>query len=218
MRGAHPVRPYEYIRHGIIPAYAGSTSVGTYSTSRSGDHPRVCGEHTSLSLNDGSFSGSSPRMRGAHTNRRTPKCVGRIIPAYAGSTIIPRAASSFSRGSSPRMRGARLERTDTMKEIGIIPAYAGSTASCSACGKAPRDHPRVCGEHLLTPKRLHRTVGSSPRMRGARQGQGAVRLARGIIPAYAGSTARARIRPHQARDHPRVCGEHSIPIDRLPPK
>ena len=50
------------------------------------DHPRVCGEHGSSFLpGEGPF-GSSPRMRGALRMVRRGGPVGRIIPAYAGST------------------------------------------------------------------------------------------------------------------------------------
>ena len=52
--------------------------------------------------------------------------------------------------------------------------------------------------------------GSSPRMRGARQPDVRGDRWRGIIPAYAGSTPVCRRWLGGARDHPRVCGEHSM--------
>ena len=45
-------------------------------------------------------------------------------------------------------------------------------------------------------------------MRGARSSKPAERLLKGIIPAYAGSTESGSGSTCQARDHPRVCGEH----------
>ena len=88
----------------IIPAYAGSTST-TWPKSQSGkDHPRIRGEHPLdppvLRLQPG----SSPHTRGAPRAplRRSRRC--RIIPAYAGSTvlalILTRAAEDH-----PRIRG-----------------------------------------------------------------------------------------------------------------
>ena len=52
---------------GIIPAYAGSTSLGCSSLRSSEDHPRIRGEHL--------------------RNLRFPAIARRIIPAYAGSTV-----------------------------------------------------------------------------------------------------------------------------------
>ena len=91
----------------------------------------------------------------------------------------------------------------------IIPAYAGST-SVSPCRRgAPKDHPRVCGEHGLNATSGPPLEGSSPRMRGApcrRRRLG--RDGRRIIPAYAGSTDGYFWKTDQRKDHPRVCGEH----------
>ena len=132
-------------------------------------------------------------------------------------------------GSSPRMRGARRGGHAARHCAGIIPAYAGSTARseypCARGRDHPRvcgehvvkvdntklvgeDHPRVCGEHMANPENLIGHEGSSPRMRGARLAAGPSALAPGIIPAYAGSTV-PQAGPRDARrDHPRVCGEH----------
>ena len=52
-------------------------------------------------------------------------------------------------------------------------------------------------------------MGSSPRMRGAHRPLRPHVHRRGIIPAYAGSTPPATTRTASARDHPRVCGEHT---------
>ena len=103
---------------GIIPAYAGNTSVQERRPVEGGDHPRVCGEHIyPLSVRNG-WQGSSPRMRGTP---RLPRPVERgtgIIPAPFGST-----------GSSPRMRGTLLLANIRPLEYGIIPAYAGNTST-----------------------------------------------------------------------------------------
>ena len=71
---------------GIIPAYAGNTMDTKIVQFPRRDHPRVCGEHSSVSGPSGNPLGSSPRMRGtppssAIRSRRTG-----IIPAYAGNT------------------------------------------------------------------------------------------------------------------------------------
>ena len=55
-------------------------------------------------------------------------------------------------------------------------------------------------------------MGSSPRARGARYPAVGYPGYPGIIPACAGSTAAPRRPPPRGRDHPRVRGEHEVPI------
>ena len=55
-----------------------------------------------------------------------------------------------------------------------------------------------------------RKWGSSPRMRGTPHVHEVAARIRGIIPAYAGNTGSAICCMRYGRDHPRVCGEHSI--------
>ena len=73
-----------------------------------------------------------------------------------------------------------------------------------------RDHPRVCGEHyyLYIAPRIEQ--GSSPRMRGTPSFSWEQCVRAGIIPAYAGNTHIHVPTPIRPRDHPRVCGEHSV--------
>ena len=147
MRGAPLEADPSASGHRIIPAYAGSTQTRTIVDRASWDHPRVCGEHMfnrAIPLID---RGSSPRMRGARLLVRGHLETIRIIPAYAGSTLLgvyPACASPdhprvcgehergqsgerFQRGSSPRMRGALIIGGGCVAGVGIIPAYAGST-------------------------------------------------------------------------------------------
>ena len=87
MRGTPP--PLGNLRNvqGIIPAYAGNTDCSADVASGSGDHPRVCGEHSANSAYPSASSGSSPRMRGTHPRKKRAKCHDGIIPAYAGNTL-----------------------------------------------------------------------------------------------------------------------------------
>ena len=72
----------------------------------------------------------------------------------------------------------------------------------------PRDHPRVCGEHIDPNNTEADPVGSSPRVRGTRRLllQHVDEL--GIIPARAGNTFEGVDGDIMVEDHPRVCGEH----------
>ena len=167
MRGALRRRDDGRKARGIIPAYAGSTPRTLSGWTRTRDHPRVCGEHESNSVNGSGEVGSSPRMRGAPLRTASNVCDMRIIPAYAGSTRPllggarawqdhPRVCGEHYStaltkikevGSSPRMRGAPKKLVRRMMCLGIIPAYAGSTSVGFVHICVDWDHPRVCGEH-----------------------------------------------------------------------
>ena len=173
--------------------------------------------------------GSSPRMRGTPGSGEPPTTEHGIIPADAGNTRAksletmygldhPRVCGEhlwmpptmpLTMGSSPRMRGTQMQDIGIDLSDGIIPAYAGNTESFERGNGSCGDHPRVCGEHERNGNRERLLPGSSPRMRGTRQAQTCALCLHGIIPAYAGNTLRRSSRPWLARDHPRVCGEHS---------
>ncbi len=173
--------------------------------------------------------GSSPRMRGALIEREDNNFITRFIPAHAGSTngrrskwyqgtVHPRACGehlnrpvqrSSRFGSSPRMRGARDEHFGTLGLLRFIPAHAGSTLSRLALRGALPVHPRACGEHSGNGFRIRYLPGSSPRMRGAREGRHAPGRSHRFIPAHAGSTKPRRPTCSGNSVHPRACGEHS---------
>ena len=176
------------------------------------DHPRIRGEHPYRSGSRRRQSGSSPHTRGAPQPHQTRNAGRRIIPAYAGSTMIstcgagiradhprirgehekPRHKKEFIPGSSPHTRGARLMVDDGIDSRRIIPAYAGSTRARTRIPHLVQDHPRIRGEHGDLPHALSACGGSSPHTRGARVQMWILRVAGGIIPAYAGSTCRCR--------------------------
>ena len=155
---------------GIIPACAGSRCLPPPPSTRWRDHPRVCGEQfIGTALVFGRL-GSSPRVRGAVLQLvRVCHWVG-IIPACAGSRpdlINPRTMARdhprvcgeqlhiclvflTGKGSSPRVRGAAFYAIFGHSATGIIPACAGSSGGHLGPDYRRRDHPRVCGEQLLT--------------------------------------------------------------------
>ena len=112
-------------------------------------------------------------------------------------------------GSSPHVRGALSTPEVEFPARGIIPACAGSTAPTSCHLRRGRDHPRMCGEHIVQSVTSICAPGSSPHVRGAPTTQGIVGDTYGIIPACAGSTGRIYAGLQQAGDHPRMCGEHN---------
>ena len=210
MRGAPWSRRRSACVPRIIPAYAGSTTHARTVRLPTGDHPRVCGEHTRAPNLICGATGSSPRMRGALSFGDRGLLLAGIIPAYAGSTSScrfwmslsmdhPRVCGEHSAtvflispcwGSSPRMRGAHTVKDAPEMWEGIIPAYAGSTHCNARPVQDGQDHPRVCGEHSNSSCLFSIASGSSPRMRGALVIELLLGGGEGIIPAYAGSTLR----------------------------
>ena len=148
VRGARQACDDALQESGIIPACAGSTTVGKTKLLFIWDHPRMCGEHELGDFAAFLDQGSSPHVRGAPTGDLLGVTIGGIIPACAGSTPTatrpsreprdhPRMCGEHSRpmksrsncgGSSPHVRGARQSRSLINLSLGIIPACAGSTS------------------------------------------------------------------------------------------
>ena len=129
-----------------------------------------------------------------------------------GEHSPPMAIGAMVTGSSPHVRGAPTRPTRQPSRPGIIPACAGSTARPMRHEASPRDHPRMCGEHWYAIISNRHTTGSSPHVRGALPMCPPRPRSDGIIPACAGSTPFEYMRSYVNRDHPRMCGEHYVPI------
>ena len=69
------------------------------------------------------------------------------------------------------------------------------------------DHPRVCGEKMVSMIPHRRSQGSPPRVRGKARGAWDAKARKGITPAYAGKRTIPQRPTPTWRDHPRVCGE-----------
>ena len=210
VRGARSGGSSVSLLMGIIPACAGSTKGAFGIQGRHWDHPRMCGEHALNEMKIPREVGSSPHVRGARGSCVVPERVGGIIPACAGSTRKSRASLVVPRdhprmcgehqrgvrdprtalGSSPHVRGALIQGIVLHCPLGIIPACAGSTASAATASDPRRDHPRMCGEHLVDGDRNRLGRGSSPHVRGAQDKRKHGIILGGIIPACAGSTNR----------------------------
>ena len=218
----------------FIPACAGNTSTRREPRAAAAVHPRVCGEHLTLTRHFSLCPGSSPRVRGTRQPLDGGVLIRRFIPACAGNTdsdlldavaetVHPRVCGEHMRssrvcpvdgGSSPRVRGTPNRRPATPPRSRFIPACAGNTRHPDATGTSGSVHPRVCGEHGVCVAGLIAWIGSSPRVRGTLV---ASRLALAwfrFIPACAGNTGVvcSRIRQHPV--HPRVCGEHASTSSR----
>ncbi len=171
----------------IIPACAGSTARCSPTRRLPRDHPRLRGEHSTITRAARNAWGSSPPARGAHRLHRHRGGRDGIIPACAGSTGCPssrgRTAPDHPRlrgehsvtfagcvsvpGSSPPARGAHRPVVGDLRVRGIIPACAGSTCTMPGAKVSPTDHPRLRGEHSPGRGVPVSDSGSSPPARGA---------------------------------------------------
>ena len=75
------------------------------------------------------------------------------------------------------------------------------------------DHPRTCGEHLGKIVEQCGVIGSPPHMRGTLWISPSSITTNGITPAHAGNTVIGVLILSFRKDHPRTCGEHSVPLD-----
>ena len=152
----------------IIPAFAGNTIHWSLEWIDGEDHPRIRGEHAAFKLSLYTPIGSSPHSRGTLFTGVWSGLTGRIIPAFAGNTVVIRILTSPAgdhprirgehpkkvasilscQGSSPHSRGTPSPRTTISGFSRIIPAFAGNTVGNQAQVLWWWDHPRIRGEHI----------------------------------------------------------------------
>ena len=213
----------------IIPAYAGSTEANSLDGQTMADHPRIRGEH--LCGAGGRRTGPRiiPAYAGSTSTRAPPTGSPKDHPRIRGEHDVYDMVTARGRGSSPHTRGAPPQLVDESARSRIIPAYAGSTAARTPAKPESSDHPRIRGEHTVAQSASGHGSGSSPHTRGALVGASELEISRhgssphtrgaprrslrrpgrrGIIPAYAGSTACTAIFAPPQGDHPRIRGEH----------
>ena len=192
---------------GIIPACAGTPCYRRRGSDRNGIIPACAGT-------------PCYRRRGSDRNGIIPACAGntgrrcgchehvRDHPRVCGEHPFSSIVHNPPGGSSPRVRGTQIKLEETIWSAGIIPACAGNTAHMICLELPTRDHPRVCGEHMILLPSILFLSGSSPRVRGTRGHARCFEGRAGIIPACAGNTCKVSSSVFSAWDHPRVCGEH----------
>ena len=147
-------------------------------------------------------------MRGKLDRRTPPPFPSRNIPAYAGKTILAIAVATgvkehprvcgenrmlcfdvyYIMGTSPRMRGKQQRLPWWAGLLRNIPAYAGKTRMGANLTALEAEHPRVCGENMITSSNGLTQAGTSPRMRGKLGVYNGCHCGFRNIPAYAGKT------------------------------
>ena len=177
-------RPMSVMR--FIPACAGNTVLCPSQTPRCTVHPRMRGEHEEAEADFLAQAGSSPHARGTPVHRYCADDEIRFIPACAGNTCCPRAATPGATvhprmrgehasgtppqnnqyGSSPHARGTPAVPTTASSRTRFIPACAGNTKDATPDELMAAVHPRMRGEHRPKFERRPTTDGSSPHARG----------------------------------------------------
>ena len=147
MRGKGERRSNACSIPGITPAYAGKRRWCVPHRSRSGDHPRMCGEKYLSAQERRIHKGSPPRMRGKGVNPRNKRVTVGITPAHAGKRRARRGAGlwsqdhprtcgekwdahprwGYSLGSPPHMRGKGIQQREDWTTRRITPAHAGKS-------------------------------------------------------------------------------------------
>ena len=158
----------------ITPAYAGNTNLSIFSCPYSRDHPRLRGEHISYQPFANTLIGSPPPTRGTLMQSDIQQRKARITPAYAGNTnkiqcykikwrdhprlrgehALKKRQTTSVRGSPPPTRGTPVKLFLNLFFPGITPAYAGNTRLPKPYSQILGDHPRLRGEHSLSPPYL----------------------------------------------------------------
>ena len=115
-------------------------------------------------------------------------------------------------GSPPQVRGKRAIIAQCVLYSGITPAGAGKTETGVIRLKRAKDHPRRCGENVITCISGAGISGSPPQVRGKHAQEAWENARKRITPAGAGKTETVKGIPAAEEDHPRRCGENKSAV------
>ena len=166
----------------ITPAHAGKRKPRARHRRQREDHPRPCGEKKPYMRKLLTGAGSPPPMRGKAAALGAAPVRVRITPAHAGKSkwrikecrlakdhprpcgekrpcSVPHCAA---RGSPPPMRGKASPRNSCNLYSRITPAHAGKRRARRKVQPRGKDHPRPCGEKLITSCCVNPSTGITP--------------------------------------------------------
>ena len=207
MRGKGRCPSQEFGRPGITPAHAGKRTCIGGAVVVPRDHPRACGEKSTLGAGTAPLKGSPPRMRGKGAAARIGGSTAVDHPRACGEKCPMCQWRRSLKGSPPRMRGKVPGSASGHPAPRITPAHAGKSIRQAAQRLLDRDHPRACGEKAYSLVINGSEWGSPPRMRGKAGQKGLPFLQKGITPAHAGKSQLVCRFVLALGDHPRACGE-----------
>ena len=136
-----------------------------------------------------------------------------VHPRVRGEHFLPIELENVAAGSSPRARGTLWRFLLLASYPRFIPACAGNTIYPLFYAVDSAVHPRVRGEHRWVVVWTIVTAGSSPRARGTLSHTRTDRADHRFIPACAGNTFGSCLTCAGRSVHPRVRGEHFLPIE-----
>ena len=131
-------------------------------------------------------------------------------PRLCGEKRTECYTKSAAWGSPPPMRGKVNFHFFFLRIFRITPAYAGKSSCSVPVWIHLWDHPRLCGEKVVSSVMLYPSIGSPPPMRGKGLGNPFSHRQVGITPAYAGKSSSFFAISSACWDHPRLCGEKAV--------
>ena len=195
----------------FIPAGAGNTTRCTRGPGRHAVHPRWRGEHLKTQYRDMASERFIPAGAG-NTSARCRYCASAAVhPRWRGEHTVTLCRCCTSAGSSPLARGTHHLAARRHPLSRFIPAGAGNTETGSTPHLSKAVHPRWRGEHPIALFKVEIVAGSSPLARGTLRSFAIHGRLRRFIPAGAGNTPAAPLRPERQTVHPRWRGEHGLP-------
>ena len=108
------------------------------------------------------------------------------------------------------MWGTQVIKLDAHAAGGITPTCVGNTPAGSQNPSHKKDHPHLCGEHVLSKPAVHDLVGSPPPVWGTHKKTDVVRQTGRITPTCVGNTYLSLATWLLVKDHPHLCGEHLV--------
>ena len=156
----------------------------------------------------------TPAYAGKRLLRQLRHITSRDHPRVCGEKVGPVGCVSGWLGSPPRMRGKVWHGVALADGHRITPAYAGKSCIYRSTTSISWDHPRVCGEKSFKTSTSCWSKGSPPRMRGKGCACAQCASGGGITPAYAGKRRALLFQARQYGDHPRVCGEKWVILQK----
>ena len=114
-----------------------------------------------------------------------------------GEKLITAQVRANQRGSPPRVRGKVLRSGSSTPAPWITPACAGKSGLEVGLTKTRKDHPRVCGEKVMSNMTYTAREGSPPRVRGKARRKSRRQSGDRITPACAGKRLK---KAHKIKD------------------
>ena len=152
------------------------------------DHPRRCGENSYAVTRFSSILGSPPQVRGKPSSPVTSVNPPQDHPRRCGENSLSSSSCRSRSGSPPQVRGKPEFHLLSLRYRRITPAGAGKTWLFGFLWCVRWDHPRRCGENVITCISGAGISGSPPQVRG--------------------KLGCPRVSGKHRRDHPRRCGEN----------